>query len=81
MKVSEKIAFAGGGGAKCLLENDGVPTTGENNGATPVCPRISRPPKEDGTTGAYSWSVSPLASKGFGVGTSILSYTYLFQLP
>jgi RHS repeat-associated protein len=50
----------------------------------PVGPSVSvcsSAPKEDGTTGAYSWSVSPLASKGFGVGTSILNYTYLFTLP
>jgi len=46
----------------------------------PVGPNVSicsSDPKPDGTTGAYTWSASPLASKGFGVGTSILNYTYL----
>ena len=30
--------------AKVLRENYHVPTSGENNGATPVCPRILLPP-------------------------------------
>jgi hypothetical protein len=37
LKISDKDWIRGGSGVKFLLENDGVPTSGENNGASPVC--------------------------------------------
>src|ERR1700688_2330672 len=42
-KSIRKDWVRGGAGVKFLLENYAVPTSGENNGDSPVCPRIVRP--------------------------------------
>jgi hypothetical protein len=39
-KSIRKAWVRGGAGVKFLLENYAVPTSGENNGDSPVCPRI-----------------------------------------
>ncbi len=40
--MKESIVGFGGSRAKFLLRSYGIPTAGEKNGASPVCPRISK---------------------------------------
>ncbi len=56
LKASERTGAGTKAEWKVLVENYGVPTSGENNSASPVCPRIS-PPHFPRAESGVQWTV------------------------
>jgi hypothetical protein len=78
----QKDWIRGGGGAKCLLGNAGLPASGENNGASPVCPRIPLRTLTNDLYPLLEITSAPVSPSGECKGMSRTSdLTYLWVKP